>query len=87
MSYERSGGKQCVGVGCTTSQKKIHCWGQEICEDHDIKHADCPCLVPYKLLCLPKDDQKRRCNGGCKLLKSAFKGNNYVVTILWNRLY
>jgi hypothetical protein len=25
-------------------------------------------------------------NGGCKLLKNAFKGNNYVVTILWNRL-
>jgi hypothetical protein len=46
--------------GCTNSQKKLHCWGQEICEDHDIKHADCPCLVPYKLHCLPKDDQKRR---------------------------
>ena len=60
MSYERNGGKQCVVVGCTTSQKKLHCWGQEICEDHDIKHADCPCLVPYKLLCLPIDDQKRR---------------------------
>ena len=60
MSYERNGGKQCVVVGCITSQKKLHCWGQEICEDHDIKHADCPCLVPYKLLCLPKDDQKRR---------------------------
>jgi len=60
MPYERSGGKQCVVVGCTNSQKKLHCWGQEICEDHDIKHTDCPCLVPYKLHCLPKDDEKRR---------------------------
>ena len=60
MPYERSDGKQCVVAGCTNSQKKLHCWGQEICEDHDIKHADCSCLVPYKLHCLPKDDQNRR---------------------------
>ena len=42
------------------AQKNAPLLGKGICEDHDMKHADCPCLVPHNLHCLPKDDQKRR---------------------------
>lgn len=60
MPYERSGGKQCVVIDCRNSQKKLHDWNISVCDEHKIKHKDCECLPPYKLHCIPANEEKRR---------------------------
>ena len=60
MPYERTGGKQCVVIGCTNSQKKVYDWKNSLCLEHKVKQKDCPCLPPFKFHCIPANDEKRR---------------------------
>ena len=61
MPYKTSGGKQCVVIGCKNNQKKLYIWGQSECEIHaGQKREDCSCVQPFKLHCLPKDEERKR---------------------------
>jgi len=60
MAYYRTGGKQCVVVGCTNNQKKIYDWKNSLCESHNVENKDCSCQPPYRFHCIPVDDEKRR---------------------------
>ncbi|XP_052218746.1 uncharacterized protein LOC127836282 isoform X2 [Dreissena polymorpha] len=62
MPYNKSGGKQCVVIGCTNSQKKLHDWKltRSKCVEHGAENQNCACGAPFKLFCIPIKEHKRQ---------------------------
>ena len=49
----------CVIFGCHHNQKKLHDWKKAHCAEHGLLHEDCPCLQPFSMHCIPKNEERR----------------------------
>lgn len=58
--YQGGGGESCAVFRCTNNRKKLYTWKQSICQEHkSIFHKDCPCVVPFSLHKIPKEENER----------------------------
>lgn len=46
-------------IGCVNNQRKLYLWKVETCEEHGIKHVDCPCMPPFRMFCIPSKEEDR----------------------------